>query len=190
MAYLRSFAPWIIYAALSPAGWRAAVCAAAVAAGALVGIELRQKDLDPLNAGAFGFFAVMAVIALAMPESGLRNWTWALSNGTLAVIAAGSLLARRPFTLALARRSTPREWWQSPALLHANSVITAVWTSSFAALAVTCALIIHADHTSTWLLVAVQGPGIAAAAPLVITKIYAGRKKATASPARLDTGMR
>jgi hypothetical protein len=185
MNYLRSFAPWIVYGVLSSWDWRIATVAAAIGAGALVVDQLRKRALDLLDSGTFTFFTIMAVVAIVRPNSGLHNWTWALSYGTLAIIAAGSLLIRRPFTLAMARRNTPREVWEAPLFLHANAVITGVWAVSFGATAVGCALIVLADHNSTLALNAVQIIGIVV--PLRFTITYATRKRIAAMPRDLDS---
>src|SRR5580692_2387129 len=101
MSYVMGFAPWIVWAVLSGTNWRVGLGAAAVAALALGVLARRGHDLDLLTGVTFLFFAVMAVIALADPMSGLHNWTTALSAGTLAVIAWVSLAVRQPFTLSI-----------------------------------------------------------------------------------------
>jgi hypothetical protein len=177
VTYLRSFAPWIVYAVLSSVDWRIGTVAAAVAGGVLVVDQRRKHDLDLLTGVTFAFFVVMAVIALAAPHSGLHHWTQALSAGTLAVISWGSLLARQPFTLSIARRSTPKEYWNTPRFLHINQVLTAVWAASFTASCIVCALIIHADPGSAALIV-VQVAGFVI--PMVFTKRYTDRQRAAA----------
>lgn len=182
MSYLRSFAPWIAYALLSSLDWRLAMCVAAVVAGILVVTQRRAHDLDLLTGVTFAFFTVMAVIALAAPHTGLHHWTPALSAATLAVIAAGSLAARRPFTLSIARRTTPSEFWDSPLFLHANDVITAAWAAAFTTSAVVCGLIIHANPSGGVVLIAAQIAGFVV--PALFTKNYTERiKKGREAPA-------
>jgi hypothetical protein len=49
----------------------------------------------------------------------------------LGVIAWASLAIRRPFTLGIAKQSTPGELWGRPEFLRVNVIITLVWAVSF-----------------------------------------------------------
>jgi hypothetical protein len=181
MSYVRSFAPWILYAALSSVDWRIGVGAAAVAALLLVAHQARTHDLDLLAEATALFFVVMTVIALAAPHSGLHHWTPALSAGVLAVVAIVSLAIRRPFTLAIAKRTVPEQFWTTPLFLHSNTVITTAWAIGFTASSVICALLIHHDKSSTTPVVIVQ---IAAfVVPMVFTKLYSERVRAAGAAA-------
>jgi transposase len=66
----------------------------------------------------------------------------ALSTGALAAIALVSLLAAKPFTLAIVRRTTPEALWSRPEFISLNRFLTSVWAASFAAAAIACALVI------------------------------------------------
>jgi hypothetical protein len=110
------FAPWIAYAVLSSFDWRIAIYTAAALATVGVIRQRREHDLNLLIGVTCVFFVVMAILALVAPHSGLHHWTPALSLATLAVIAFGSLVVHRPFTLPIARRSTPEEYWHTPDL--------------------------------------------------------------------------
>ena len=154
--YVRGFAPWICYAALSAFDWRLGMCAAAAAALVLLAGQLRGRSVDLLGAATCAFFVVMAAIAVADPKSGLHQWTCALANGTLAVTALASLAVRRPFTLSIARTQVPREFWHRPRFIHVNYVLTSVWASAFSAGAVACALIVGYAHSNATALVTVQ----------------------------------
>jgi hypothetical protein len=180
VTYLRSFAPWILYAALSSVDWRIGVCVAAVAAGVLAVDQRRKHDLDLLTGVTFVFFVVMAVIALVSPHSGLHRYTPALSAATLAVIAFGSLAFKQPFTLSIARRTTPEQFWHTPLFLHINTVITTVWACSFATSAVVSSLVIHADLNSSVPLIVVQVAGFGV--PAVFTRRYTEQQRAAARP--------
>jgi hypothetical protein len=181
VSYLRGFAPWIIYAVLSSVDWRIGMCAAAGAAAVLVANQRRQHDLDLLTGATFAFFGVMAIIALAAPHSGLHHWTPALSAGTLAVIAAGSLAARRPFTAAIARRTVPEQFWATPTFVRSNDIITAVWAAAFTASATASALIIHLSPGSSPPLIAAQVIGFLI--PFAFTKTYTERLRAASGRA-------
>jgi nitrate reductase gamma subunit len=176
MSYVIGFAPWIIWAVLSGTNWRVGLCAAALAALALVVHARRRHDLDLLTAVTFLFFAVMAVIALADPQSGLHNWTAALSAGTLAVIAWVSLALRRPFTLSIAKKQVPEDAWGHPLFLRTNDVLTAVWAGAFTLSCLACALIVHANAKDSAALIVAQVLGFAV--PMGFTVLYSNRATA------------
>lgn len=127
MNYLRGFAPWICYAALSAFDWRLGMCTAATVAVLLLVDARRKQGADLLSTATCGFFVVMAVIAVADPTSGLHRWTCALANATLAVMALGSLAVGKPFTLSIARTQVPQEHWNAPRFIHVNKVLTSAW---------------------------------------------------------------
>ncbi|WP_157556337.1 hypothetical protein [Nocardia acidivorans] len=61
----------------------------------------------------------------------------------LAVIAGVSPALRNPFTLPIAKQSTPRELWDHPGFIRTSYVITSVWAASFAIGCVALALLAH-----------------------------------------------
>ena len=158
--YLKSFAPWIAYAAGSAIGdWRYGV-AAGLAAGVVVLVQqLHGRGVELLTAVTAAFFAVILPIAMTNPDAGLRQYMAALSLGTLGAAATASLLVRTPFTVAIARRSTPPELWDHPVFLRVNAVITSVWAASFAVTAVVCAALAHQypDVVALWVTAQVIG---------------------------------
>lgn len=94
MSYLRTFLPWIVFAAVPSGSWQWGALAALVVAVAVIGQQVRTgTGLDALiiELGSAVFFAVLAVIAFADPHSGVHGYSAALSSGTLAVIAGLSL---------------------------------------------------------------------------------------------------
>jgi hypothetical protein len=143
MAYGLSFSPWIAYGVVSAAlTWRAGVYAALIVQVALAGLLWRRRQLDALSVGTLTFFAAMSGVALASPHAAIHRWMAALSAGALATIALASLLVGQPFTLAIARRTTPAELWDHPEFIRLNRFITSVWTVGFLAAAGGCSLAI------------------------------------------------
>ncbi|MEU8681282.1 hypothetical protein [Streptomyces sp. NPDC048611] len=134
MNYLRGFIPWLVFAGVSSAGWQWGALAGLVAAAALL-IADRAAGLSPglrlLEYGTIVFFAALAAVAFARPDSGLRMYGSALSMGWLAVIAWVSIAVRRPFTMGIARRMAPPEVWHTPFFRRINVVLTAAWALSF-----------------------------------------------------------
>jgi hypothetical protein len=130
------FAPWILMAVVEGPGrvvlaacLAGALAVALTAGGAALG--LRPKLLDITGIGYFAALAVAAAVAGPGTSQWLGTWSGELSSVVIAVIVGLSLAARRPFTLAYARESTPREYWHTPQFLRINYVITAAWGAVF-----------------------------------------------------------
>ncbi|UNO40895.1 hypothetical protein [Streptomyces sp. MST-110588] len=144
MNYLRSFIPWIAYAVVSSAGWQWGALTGLVLGGGLlvadraIGLSLKDRLLDY---GTIAYFAALAALAFLSPDSPVKDYSGALSSGWLAVLAWGSIAARQPFTLAIARRMVPPEVWKVPLFYRINVVITAAWAASFTLSAMAQALI-------------------------------------------------
>lgn len=146
MSYLRTFAPWIVYAVVPTADWNWGALAALLVSLAVIAQQTRAgRSLDALiiEIGSAVFFAAITVLAFAAPHSALHPYAPALSSGALALIAGGSLAVRRPFTLGIAKQSTPREFWGQPMFIRTNVIITSAWTASFAIGAVVLGLVAH-----------------------------------------------
>ncbi|MFI0779480.1 hypothetical protein [Streptomyces sp. NPDC021212] len=184
MSYLRTFLPWIVFAVLPSGQWKwAALAALAVAVALIVQQRRTGAGFDSLiiEVGSAAFFAVLAVVAFADPHSAVHDYSAAASSGTLAVIAGGSLAVGKPFTLGIAKRTTPREVWNLKPFLRANAVITAVWTAAFAVTAVALAVVAHIGngHSTPATLIQVAG--------FVIPMVFTIRYVATAQT-RADAG--
>ncbi|MDK9498695.1 hypothetical protein QEZ40_003890 [Streptomyces katrae] len=110
MSYVRTFLPWIVFAVVPSAQWQWGALAALAAAVALVVRQRREGagfDALIIEAGSAAFFAVLAAIAFADPASAVHGYSAALSSATLALVAGGSLLIGRPFTLGIAKPARP-----------------------------------------------------------------------------------
>jgi hypothetical protein len=150
VSYLRSFLPWIVYAAISGASASAiewAALTALVVAVLVIGYQVRAGsayDALILEIGSAVFFAGMAALAFAAPHSTLVGYSSALASTALAVIAWGSLAIRRPFTLGIAKQTTPSEFWDQPLFMRTNVIITAVWAVSFTVATAILVVLVHA----------------------------------------------
>ncbi|MFF2084068.1 hypothetical protein ACFVVM_09845 [Nocardia sp. NPDC058176] len=175
MSYLRIFAPWIVYAVAPGAYWQWAALAAAVLA--LTELLVRRRggagfDALIIESGTVVFFAGLSVLAFIDPDTALHPYSPALSSAALALIAGTSLAIRQPFTLGIAKQTTPREVWGHPLFVRTGYVLTSVWTASFTVGAVVLALVAHAD---TVLRIAAQA--LAFAVPMVFTVRYVAHIK-------------
>ncbi|MEU0008967.1 hypothetical protein ABZ079_33070 [Streptomyces sp. NPDC006314] len=182
MSYLRTFLPWIVFAVIPSDDWQwGALIALMVAVGIIAREKRSGSGFDALIAesGSAVFFAVLAAVAFADPHSGVHDYSAALSSGTLAVVAGVSLAIGRPFTLGIAKRTTPRELWGLKPFIRTNVVITAVWTAAFALTAVVLALVARAGHGHSAPATLVQIAGFAV--PMVFTVRYVAHVQAKAA---------
>jgi hypothetical protein len=133
---IMGFAPWIIFSVIEGPGRFAAAAGAASGAALLIllvgiAVGIRAKLLD---LAAIGFFALLLALALAVGQDAhawLERWSGEISNVMIVLVALGSVVARRPFTLQYAREMTDRDYWDSPLFLHINYVLTWAWIGSF-----------------------------------------------------------
>lgn len=187
MSYLRSFAPWIIYAiSTARLDWRVCALLGLVIAVGLVAWELstgKQLDSSVIEVSAAVFFGLVSVIAFAAPDAPVHENLLALSSIWLALTAWGSLAIRRPFTLGIARTMVEPEHWDNPAFRRTNVVITMVWAISFTVEAVAAAILTAvAPHAVTPIVVL----KIASfAIPVIFTIRYSALARARAERAAM-----
>lgn len=182
MSYLRTFLPWIVFAVIPSAYWQWGALAALVVAVGIIAQEKRSGtgfDALIIESGSAVFFAVLAAVAFAAPHSGVHDYSPALSSGTLALVAGVSLAIGRPFTLGIAKRTTPREFWGLKPFVRTNVVITAVWTAAFALTAAVLAVIAHAGHGHSTLATLVQIAGFVV--PMMFTVRYVAHVRTKAA---------
>ena len=182
MSYLRTFAPWILYAIIPSAHWNWAALIALVLSIGLIAQQTwtgRTVDAQIIELGSAVFFAAITVVAFTTPDSGLHAYTPALSSATLALIAGASLAVRKPFTLGIAKQTTPREFWDQPLFVRTNVIITAVWTASFAVAAVVLTTLAHSGSTTRTV---VQVAGFVV--PMVFTLRYVAHIQTRAAQIR------
>jgi hypothetical protein len=133
---LSGIAPWILFSVLStPGQFEIAVC---VALGlALLTLWLghrRGQGVYALDVLGVLFFAILAVVGVLVDDNTinfLEVWAGEITNVVLAVFVIGTIVARRPFTLAYAKKETPQEYWGSPLFLKINYVISSAWAGAF-----------------------------------------------------------
>lgn len=170
MSFLRTFAPWIVYAVVPDKYWMWAALAALLIS--LSDVVRNTRAGRPINAliidiGSAIFFAGMTIWGFVDPHTSLHPYAPAISSGILALIAGASIAIREPFTLAIAKQEVPQEYWDSPIFIRTGYIMTSVWGASFV---IGCILLIFLAHDPTPRLV-VQV--LAFAIPVVFTIRYA-----------------
>jgi MFS family permease len=154
---LAGIVPWILMSVVS-AAWGLEAAAAAALGLALLTMWVgsrRGGHVHQLEVFGLAYFGVLLVLGLAAPEGTVRwlqLWAGQLSSIALAVFAIFTLLIRRPFTLAYAKETTPREFWDSPLFRRINYVISAVWAGAFLFSAVVGAygIVVLRDNDDFW----------------------------------------
>ncbi|MEU8792614.1 hypothetical protein [Streptomyces sp. NPDC048643] len=182
MSYVRTFLPWIVFAVVPSAQWQWGALAALLVAMAIVAQQRRTGvgfDALIMETGSAFFFAVLAAVAFADPDSAAHAYSAALSSATLALIAGASLLMGKPFTLGIAKRTTPPEVWKLKPFIRVNVVITAVWTAAFAVTAGALAVLAHAGHGHSTTATLVQVLGFVV--PVLFTVRYVAAAQAKAA---------
>ena len=178
MSYVRAFAPWIVFAVIPGGAWQWAALIAVVIS--VAGIARQTSSGLPLDAqiielGSAAYFAALAALAFSDPHTSLHGYTAAMASGALGLIGLVSLAVRKPFTLGVAKQSTPREVWDHPVFIRVNTIITSVWTASFAVGCVALAVLAHSSVLARSLVQAA-----AFAVPLVFTARYVASARARA----------
>ncbi len=179
MSYLRTFAPWIVFAVIPSQYWQWAALAAFGVS--VLGIAQRVRAGQRLEAmaidiGTVVFFAALALLAFADPNSALHPYTPALSSGVLAVVSGVSLAARMPFTLPIAKQTTPQEFWEHPIFIRTAYVLTSAWTASFV---IGCVALTALAHSASGVRTIVQM--LAFALPMLFTIRYVAHIRAKAN---------
>ncbi|MFI5779518.1 hypothetical protein [Nocardia sp. NPDC051570] len=149
MIYLRTFSPWIVYAVIPSHYWQWSALIALGISVVGIGYQIRagqRLDALILDCGSALFFAALTVLAFADPNTALHPYSPAISSGVLALIAGISLAVRVPFTLPIAKQSTPPEFWDQPLFIRTAYVITSVWTASFT---IGCGALAFLAHSNT-----------------------------------------
>jgi hypothetical protein len=138
--YVRSpfagIAPWVLMSVVAGPGRfeEAASSALGLALLTLWVGSRRGVPVHLLEVFTVVYFGVLAVLGLVASDSAiewLELWAGELSNISLAVFAIVTLLIRKPFTLAYAKDTTPREHWDEPLFVRINYMISAVWAGAF-----------------------------------------------------------
>jgi hypothetical protein len=176
VSYLRSFAPWIVFAIVPASQWKWAALLALVVSIAGMARQVRSGlpfDAQIIEAGSAVYFAALTVLAFANPKTPVHAYTACLASGALALIACASLAIGKPFTLGIARQSVPREAWDNPLFYRVNVVITTAWAASFV---IGCIILAFLAHSSVLARSTVQVAAFAI--PLVFTIRYVDRARA------------
>ncbi len=133
---LTGLAPWIVLAVFEGPGRLEVAAGVALAMSVLFLVvdKVRGRTVKLFGVVDVIFFAGLVAVHYLLDESGqewMETWIGEIANITLFLIAAGSILARVPFTIQYAREEVEQQYWDSPRFLRVNYVITGVWALAF-----------------------------------------------------------
>jgi hypothetical protein len=123
-------APWIVMSLLSgPGRFEESVSTALGLSILFIYLRLRRgsslKALEVFEVVYFGTLAIIGVLASDTLIMWLEKWSGEMSSLALAAFTFGSLLVGNPFTLAYAKETTPREYWDPPSFC--GSIESSLW---------------------------------------------------------------
>ncbi len=70
---------------------------------------------------------LVLIMGLIGRDSIITKDPWMMASGILAVIAWGSLLIKKPFSLQYAKNSIASDKWQHPLFVRINQIVTMIW---------------------------------------------------------------
>jgi hypothetical protein len=160
IGYLKTFAPWIVFAVLATSEdsrW-GALAAVALALVMLVVDRRGGKQWDALiiECSSALFFAALTVAAFTIKPAPFGDYGTAAAGAWLALVTWGSLAIRRPFTLGIAKTMVPVEFHANPRFYRVNAVITAVWAAAFTLEAVLLTVLLGIAPHATAALIAIK----------------------------------
>ena len=147
MGILLAFAPFIVFAVVD----RLAGAMDGLIAGAVVSLGLLIRDWATpgrtpkvLEIGTAILFSGLALFAvLGGPTGSIVGVRLPVDAGLLLIVLV-SIAIGRPFTLQYARETIAREYWDRPAFVHTNYIITAAWAVAFGVLVIADLVLLYA----------------------------------------------
>lgn len=126
-----SFAPWLVLkiVCVLPFADPLTMLKAALVIAFAVSLcqSLRSKVRGFIFWGTIFFFSFSFVTVVLMSNMWVIGHLGMLSQLNMNVMAWGSMLFKRPFTIDYAKQCVPQQYWTHPRFLRKNYIITGVW---------------------------------------------------------------
>jgi hypothetical protein len=104
--------------------------AAGVCLAVIVFDALRGRSIKILAAGSAILFAGVGCYLIVVDAALTKSAVKFVIDAGMFLVALGSIVVRRPFTLQYALEAVPAETAGMPGFLRANYIITGVWTAA------------------------------------------------------------
>ena len=123
------FIPWILYWGFSGPGlWTIAILGGLVAAAGLVAWRyIVRGDVKTMEVVTLGYFVVHTILTLVLGSSFLKTYGPVANSMVLALMAFGTLVMKNPFTYQYAKEDWDKSYWNDPAFVRINEIITGAW---------------------------------------------------------------
>ncbi|MBI5954627.1 MAG: FAD-dependent oxidoreductase [Chloroflexi bacterium] len=184
---LFGFIPWIIYWSFSGPGlWTIAILGGLTAAIGIVSWRwLKRRDIKTMEAVTLGYFAVHAIITLALGSDFLKTYGPIVNSLVLVGMAFGTLAMKNPFTYQYAKEDWDKSYWTDPAFIKINEIITGVWGGIFTVNALLGALAVFVFPAQE-ILFAVVLPNAGVVAGIFFSSRFPGYAARKGVQSRLD----
>jgi all-trans-retinol 13,14-reductase len=151
------FIPWILYWSFSGSRhWTIAILGGLAASIGLVSFRyIRKRDVKTMEIVTLGYFVVHAIVTLALSSSFLKTFGPIANSFVLAMMAFGTLAMKNPFTYQYAKEDWDKSYWNDPAFIKINEIITGVWGIIFSFNAMLGALAVFVFPAQTFLLMVI-----------------------------------
>jgi len=181
------FIPWILYWSFSGPGlWTIALLGGLAAAAGLVTWRwFKRRDIKTMEIVTLGYFAIHAIITLALGSSFLKTYGPIANSLVLAGMAFSTLAMKNPFTYQYAKEDWDKAYWNDPAFIQINTIITGVWGGIFTFNALLGALAVFI-FPAQGLWFAVILPNIGVVAGIVFSSLFPNYAARKSIQARLD----
>ena len=145
---------------------------------------IKRRDIKTREAVTLGYFIVHAVITLAVGSSFLKIYGPIANSLVLAGMAFATLAVKNPFTYQYAKEDWDKSYWNDPAFIRINMIITSVWGGIFTinTLLGVLAVIFPAQK----LLFAVIVPNVGVVAGIIFSNRFPGYASRKSVQARID----
>jgi all-trans-retinol 13,14-reductase len=180
------FIPWILYWSFSGPGlWTVAILGGLIAAAGIVSWRwLKRHDVKTMEVVTLGYFAIHAIITLVAGSPFLKAYGPIVNSLVLAGMAFGTLVMKNPFTYQYAKEDWDKSYWNDPAFIKINEIITGVWGGIFTVNALLGGLAVAFPALKLWS--AVILPNVGVVAGIVFSSRFPGYAARQSVKSRLD----
>jgi all-trans-retinol 13,14-reductase len=125
---LVSFIPWIVY-------WIFATPQSVISAHAMAMVilipQISKREFNIMDVVTFFYFTAAFVATIIYDATVFLEHGRVLGYGVLFLMALGSILAGKPYTLQVSKRDYPESMWKDKTFLAINNSITLAWAGVF-----------------------------------------------------------